>query len=218
MALVVGSGRPGPAVAVAGEVRGQARPGRGQQEGWGRIHGRSCFRLCAVRRQSPYLNPGRGGAQRSAPGAALTVRVRREPGYAFVTVTGEIDIVTVARLREELDGLAAAGLAVVADLDRVSFIGAAGLGALAGAAGLAAAHGGSLRVVCARPLTRRLVVLTGLDRPVPLARTLAEALKAVAAGPDTPASGGTGTVRGGYPPAAPYRRPVLGACGEPEAV
>ncbi len=168
-----------------------------------------------MRRQSLYLNPGRGGAQRPAPGAALTVRVRREPGYAFVTVTGEIDIVTVARLREELDGLAAAGLAVVADLDRVSFIDAAGLGALAGAAGLAAAHGGSLRVVCARPLTRRLFVLTGLDRPVPLA-TLAEALKAVAAGRDTPASGGT--VRGGDPPAAPYRRPVLGACGEPEAV
>ena len=76
-------------------------------------------------------------------GKVLTIRTRREPGYVVVTVAGEIDIATVARLRERLSALAAGGLPLVADLDQVSFIDATGLGALAGAARRAADHGTS---------------------------------------------------------------------------
>ena len=57
----------------------------------------------------------------------------------------------------------------------------AGLAALAGAARRAAAHGASLQVVCTRPRTRQLFRLTGLDGPVPLARTLDGALESLAA-------------------------------------
>jgi hypothetical protein len=39
-------------------------------------------------------------------GEALTIRVGREQGYATMTVAGEIDIATVARLRERLFELA----------------------------------------------------------------------------------------------------------------
>ena len=119
-------------------------------------------------------------------GEALTIRVRRERGYAIVSVAGEVDIATVARLRERLFELADSGCPLVADLDQVSFIDAAGLGALAGAASRAAAHGASLHVVCARPQTRRLFQLTGLDSQIPRARTLDGALAALAAW-DTPA-------------------------------
>ena len=56
---------------------------------------------------------------------------------------------------------------------------------LAGAAGRAAAHGGSLHVVCARDRTRRLFRLTGLARRVGLAGTVGAALHELAAGPDT---------------------------------
>ena len=83
-------------------------------------------------------------------GKVLTIRTRREPGYVVVTVAGEIDIATVARLRERLSALAAGGLPLVADLDQVSFIDA-----------------------------------TGLDRQIPLARSLAEALGALGVGRDT---------------------------------
>ena len=55
---------------------------------------------------------------------------------------------------------------------------------LAGAAGRAAAHGGSLHVVCARDRTRRLFRLSGLARRVGLAGTVGEALYELAAGPD----------------------------------
>ena len=82
----------------------------------------------------------------------LTVLVRHEPDYVLVTVAGEVD-----------------------------FASAAGLGVLAGAARQAAAHGASLRVVCARRQVRRLFGLTQLDQAVPVAASLAELKKAAAA-------------------------------------
>ena len=124
-------------------------------------------------------HPGPGG------GPGLAIGVRRGAGHVLVTVAGEVDIATVPRLREQLFALAAGGRPLIADLDRVSFIDAAGLGVLAGAAGRAAAHGGSLHVVCARDRTRQLFRLTGLARPVGLAGTVGEALHELAAGPDT---------------------------------
>jgi anti-sigma B factor antagonist len=122
-------------------------------------------------------------------GKALTIRARREPGYVVVTVSGEVDIATVAQLRERLAALAVGGVPLVADLDQVSFIDATGLGALAGAAREATEHGTSLHVVCARPQTRRLFRVTGLDRQIPLAHDLAEVLRALgAAGRDAQSS------------------------------
>jgi anti-sigma B factor antagonist len=111
----------------------------------------------------------------------LTVLVRHEPDYVLVTVAGEVDFASAAGLRERLFTLASAGRPLVADLDRVSFIDAAGLGVLAGAARQAAAHGASLRVVCARRRVRRLFGLTQLDQAVPVAASLAEVKKAAGA-------------------------------------
>ena len=98
----------------------------------------------------------------------------------------EIDTATVTRLREPLFELAASGRPLVVDLDQVSFIDLAGLAALVGTAKRAAAHGGSLHVACARPQIRQLFRLTGLDRQVPLARTMDEALEALVAARITP--------------------------------
>jgi anti-sigma B factor antagonist len=119
----------------------------------------------------------------------LAVQVRHQPGYSIITVAGEVDIVTAPRLRERLAALAGAGRPVIADLDQVSFIDAAGLRVLATAARQAAASGGSLHVVSAQYLVRRLFTITGLDRQIPLARTWAEALAALRAGPDTGGDG-----------------------------
>ena len=121
-------------------------------------------------------------------GEAMTIRARREPGYVVVTVAGEVDIATVAELRERLAALAVSGVPLVADLDQVSFIDATGLGALAGAAREATEHGTSLHVVCARPQTRRLFRVTGLDRQIPLAHDLAEVLRVLGAGQDAQSS------------------------------
>ena len=117
---------------------------------------------------------------------ALTIRARHDRGYPIVTVAGEIDIATATRLRERLSELAAGGRPLVADLDQVRFIDSAGLAALVGAAKRAAAHGGSLHVVSARPKVRQLFQLTGLDRRLPPARTLEEAMDALMAARGTP--------------------------------
>ena len=112
---------------------------------------------------------------------ALTFSTRREPDYTVVTVSGEIDMVSVARLREQLFELAASGEPVVADLDRVSFIDSTGLGVLVGTVRRATAHGGSFQVVSAQPNFWRVFRMAGLDSAIPLTRTLAEAQQALAA-------------------------------------
>lgn len=111
-------------------------------------------------------------------GDALTIGVRSERDHAIAIVAGEIDISTVTRLRERLFELAARSRHLVIDLDQVTFIDSAGLSALVGTANRAAAHGTSLHVVCARPKTLKLFRLTGLDRRLPPAPTLDEALAA----------------------------------------
>ena len=111
---------------------------------------------------------------------AVTIRLRREPSYVLVTVAGEIDIATAPVLAERLSALAATAGAVVVDLDQVSFMDAAGLGVLDRVAQFAAAQRASLQVVCADHRIRRLFHITGLDETIPLARTPAEAVGALA--------------------------------------
>jgi len=106
----------------------------------------------------------------------LDITVRNEGGVVIVAVTGEIDISTVARLRERLYELADNGGTLIVDLNRVEFIDSTGLGALVGTARRIAEHGGSLYAVCAQPQPRRLLWVTGVDKRIPLAATVAEAL------------------------------------------
>jgi anti-anti-sigma factor len=119
-------------------------------------------------------------------GEALAIEVRDEHGYAIVAAVGEIDMSTVTQLRERLFELAVSGRPLVVDLEQVSFLDSSGLAALIGAAKRAAAHGGSLYAVCDRAKIRQLFGLTGLDCRIPLARTLDEALEALAAARTAP--------------------------------
>jgi anti-anti-sigma factor len=66
----------------------------------------------------------------------LTVEVRQEPGHMLVTVAGEADIATVPHPQERLAALAASGRPLIVDLDRVTFIDAAGLRVLASTASM----------------------------------------------------------------------------------
>lgn len=119
-------------------------------------------------------------------GGALTITVRHERGVVIAAVTGDIDISTVTRLRERLFKLADSGRTLIVDLNQVSFIDSAGLGALVGAARHAEGRGGSLHAVCSRPPTRRLLWLTGVDRRISLAATVDGALMFLAASRDAP--------------------------------
>lgn len=118
----------------------------------------------------------------------LTVEVRYELSDVLVTVAGEMDIATAPQLHDCLAALSASGRPLIVDLDRVTFIDAAGLRVLASAARLAAAHGASLTVVCMRYQVRRLFVITGLDRRIPLAPTITVARQNLTTAQDTPVS------------------------------
>ena len=107
---------------------------------------------------------------------ALAITVRSERDVVIAALTGEIDISTVAQLRERLFELAGDGGTLIVDLNRVTFIDSAGLAALVGTARRAAAHGGSLHAVCSQPQTRKLLWMTGVDRRIPLAATVDGAL------------------------------------------
>jgi anti-sigma B factor antagonist len=119
-------------------------------------------------------------------GDALTITVRSEHGAVIAAVTGEIDISTVAQLRECLFELADNGRTLIVDLNRVTFIDSAGLGALVSTARRAAAHGGSLHAICAQPQPRKLLWMTGVDRRIPLAATVDDVLMSQAASGMTP--------------------------------
>ena len=122
-------------------------------------------------------------------GAELDIVVRRERGFVVVKATGVIDISTVSRLRERLFEVADAGRPLIVDLQQITFIDSAGLGALIGAARRAEEHGGTLHAVCARPHTRKLLWLTGVDRRIPLSSSLDGAVASIAAsGADRPAT------------------------------
>ena len=115
---------------------------------------------------------------------ALDITVRTEAGIVIAAVTGDIDISTVSVMRETLLELAGTGGTLIVDLNRVTFTDSSGLGALIGAARRANAHGGSLHAACARPPTRELLWLTGVDRRIPLAATVDGALMSLAASRD----------------------------------
>ena len=105
----------------------------------------------------------------------LTIEVRHEPDHVLVTVAGEVDIATVPPLQDRLAALVATGLPLIVDLDRVTFIDASGLGVLAKRGPPGRAQGASLHAVCDRHQVRRLFTVTGLDRQIPLARTVTDA-------------------------------------------
>jgi anti-sigma B factor antagonist len=124
--------------------------------------------------------------RRVAMGDELSCTVRRERGVVIAAVSGDVDMSTVAGLRERLFELADGGQPLIVDLNRVTFIDSTGLGVLIGAARRAAVHGTSLHAVCSRPQTRRLLWLTGVDRRIPLTATVDAALMLLTAPRDSP--------------------------------
>ncbi|CAM5591133.1 anti-sigma factor antagonist [Streptomyces aurantiogriseus] len=106
------------------------------------------------------------------------LRVRQDRGYTVLEFRGEIDIVAATEIAPRLDE-ATAGRAprVVIDLSGIDFFDCSGLRLLYRARGRVLEHGGHLHLVCAHPLTLRILRATGLSRLLPPAPTLDAALE-----------------------------------------
>jgi anti-sigma B factor antagonist len=98
-------------------------------------------------------------------------------GVPVVTAPEEIDIANAAGLRAALlEAAGPGGALVVVDMSRTRFCDSAGLNALVDGDRRARVEGGEVRLVIVAEAVARVVVLTGVDRVMPVFATLEEAL------------------------------------------
>nr|BFD81125.1 anti-sigma factor antagonist [Streptomyces sp. Xyl84] len=115
---------------------------------------------------------------------ARQLRVRRHRGYTVLELHGEIDIASALRILPRLDRVTARpGARVVIDLSGVEFFDCSGLRLLHRARIRVLGQGGELLLVCAHPLTLRVLAVTGLSRHLPPRPTLDAAVDAAPARP-----------------------------------
>lgn len=106
-------------------------------------------------------------------------RSKLEGGIGLVELSGEVDISTAPRFKEELEALIAEGHTdVIVDLSDVAFIDSTALGVLVGAVRRLHPHGGRMVVVAQTHAVTRPLTLTGLDRVFTVAATREEAVAA----------------------------------------
>jgi anti-sigma B factor antagonist len=101
----------------------------------------------------------------------MTATVVSNPPSATVVLGGEIDIATVPAIRRLLLAAISGGNAHLAvDMSGVTFLGAAGIGVLVGAANRAREVGGSLSLLAPSRQVRRVLGILPLDAVVPAAQ------------------------------------------------
>ena len=105
------------------------------------------------------------------------LRVRHDRGHTVLEFRGEIDIAAADEIVPHLDrATGRPGARVVLDLSGVEFFDCSGLRLLYRARGRVLGHGGELHLVCAHPLTLRVLRITGLSRLLPPRPTLEDVL------------------------------------------
>jgi anti-anti-sigma factor len=106
------------------------------------------------------------------------LRVRQDRGHTVLEFRGEIDIAAATEIVPHLDmATAAPDARVVIDLTRVEFFDLSGLRLLYRARHRVTDGPGRLRLVCAHPMTLRMLRITGLSRTLPPWPTLDAALE-----------------------------------------
>jgi anti-sigma B factor antagonist len=115
----------------------------------------------------------------------LGLEVEERGDVAVLAVSGEVDVATVPRLREQLHGLVASGTPrIVVNLDAVDFLDSTGLGVLVGALKRVRNNGGELALVCTTPRIRKVFEVTGLTKVF----SLYDTVDAAASGTSTTSS------------------------------
>jgi anti-sigma B factor antagonist len=109
----------------------------------------------------------------------LSLSTRTEGDRTVVSVSGEIDVYTAPKLREQLIDLVSAGVYhIIVDMENVEFLDSTGLGVLVGGLKRVRAHDGSLRLVCTQERILKIFRITGLTKVFPIYSSVEEALAA----------------------------------------
>ncbi|KKD09264.1 anti-sigma factor antagonist [Streptomyces sp. WM6386] len=105
------------------------------------------------------------------------LRIHQDRGHTVLEFRGEIDIAAALEIVPYLDRVTGRdGSRIVIDLGQVEFFDCSGLRLLYRARTRVLDHDGQLRLVCAHPLTLRIMRVTGLHRLLPAHPTLDAAL------------------------------------------
>jgi anti-sigma B factor antagonist len=109
----------------------------------------------------------------------LGLDVTDRNGWAVLAVTGEVDVATAPRLREQLISLVGEGrVRIVVDLEQVDFLDSTGLGVLVGALKRVRTQDGDLSLVCTEPRILKVFEITGLTKVFSMHRSVDEAVAA----------------------------------------
>jgi len=103
-----------------------------------------------------------------------------QDGVAVIGLTGEVDVYTSPRLKQEIVDLLNQGQTkIVVDTTKVEYLDSTGLGVLIGGLKRARERDGDLRLICDSPRILRIFEITGLTKIFDIHRNEAEALEAL---------------------------------------
>ena len=111
---------------------------------------------------------------------AIDVRTERRGRILLVGVTGEVDLSSTPELQLTLDEKLTTGAPLVLDLDRLGFLGAAGLSMLLDLQRRAVELRTRWAVVAGTGPARRALEVTGIGARLPVRPTVAEAIRTLA--------------------------------------
>jgi anti-sigma B factor antagonist len=93
------------------------------------------------------------------------ITVAEQGDWTVVSVSGEVDVATAPRLREEIVRAVSQGATrILVDLEAVDFLDSMGLGVLVGALKRVKSHGGEMAIVCTNERLLRIFEITGLQQ------------------------------------------------------
>jgi len=108
---------------------------------------------------------------------SLDFSVSHAPGYAVLSVAGDIDAGTEQQFRDALTSVLAHGMPrIVVDLSRVGFMSSAGIGVLMGVRRVLADAGGSLVLASPHGEVAQVLSIVGVAEVIPVTGSVADAV------------------------------------------
>jgi anti-sigma B factor antagonist len=111
---------------------------------------------------------------------SLAFSVSRKPGYAVLSVAGDVDAGTEQLFRDALTSVLAHGVPRIAvDLSLVDFMSSAGIGVLMGVRRVLADAGGSLALASPHGQVAQVLSMTGVAEVIPVTASVPDAVAAL---------------------------------------
>lgn len=111
----------------------------------------------------------------------MQLKFRKTGNFLVVTPEGDLDHHSASEVREQIDNKLQSTKAknLIFNLNKLQFMDSSGLGVLIGRYKAVSLLGGETIIISPSPATKRLIVLSGIHKIIPIYQTLSEALGGV---------------------------------------